>query len=157
MFKCFLLKFTVFVRNVYEFIFALSHKAIWQAQRLHQRCAQREHKGRTYGPYPFVRLLTLSTSPVIFTSNLIWFLLWSFSSHSKIFALTEDVTITSEGLKIFTFARHSWPLSSGGSLACHTFCDTGHPFIMVISEDPWHTHTYYRAFGSGAITTCFPT
>ena len=31
---------------------------------------------------------------------------------------------------------HSWPLSSEGSLACHTYCDTGHPFILVISEDP---------------------
>ena len=25
---------------------------------------------------------------------------------------------------------------SEGSLACHTNCDTGHRFIMVISEDP---------------------
>ena len=24
--------------------------------------------------------------------------------------------------------------------ACHTYCDTGHPFIMVISEDPLHSH-----------------
>ena len=31
---------------------------------------------------------------------------------------------------------HSWPLSSEGSLACHTYCDTGHPCILVISEDP---------------------
>ena len=45
-----------------------------------------------------------------------------------------------EGLQIFTFDRHSWPLSSEGSLTCHTYCDTGHPFIMVISEDPWHSH-----------------
>ena len=28
------------------------------------------------------------------------------------------------------------------SLACHTFCDTGHPFIVVISEDPWHSHLF---------------
>ena len=25
-------------------------------------------------------------------------------------------------------------------LACHTYCDMGHPFIMVIFEDPWHSH-----------------
>ena len=25
-------------------------------------------------------------------------------------------------------------------LTCHTSCDTGLPFIMVISEDPWHSH-----------------
>ena len=22
----------------------------------------------------------------------------------------------------------------------HAYCDTDHPFIMVISEDPWHSH-----------------
>ena len=51
-----------------------------------------------------------------------------------------DVTINGEGLQILTFARHSWPLSSEGSLACHTSWDTGHAFIMVISEDPWHSY-----------------
>ena len=34
----------------------------------------------------------------------------------------------------------SWPLSSEGSLTCHTHCDAALPFIMVISEDPWHSH-----------------
>ena len=51
-----------------------------------------------------------------------------------------EVTIAGEGLKILTYAWHSWPLSSEASLACHTHCDNGHPFIMVISEDPWHSH-----------------
>ena len=43
-----------------------------------------------------------------------------------------------KGWLILTFARHSciWPLSSEGLLVCHTYCDTGHPFIMVISVDP---------------------
>ena len=35
-----------------------------------------------------------------------------------------------EGLQILTYARHLLPLSSNGSLACHTYYDTGHPFIM---------------------------
>ena len=48
--------------------------------------------------------------------------------------------IAGEGLQILTYTRHSWPLSILGSLACHAYCDTGHPFIMVISEDPWHSH-----------------
>ena len=43
-------------------------------------------------------------------------------------------------LQILTYARHSWPMSSEGSLTCHTHCDTGLSFIMVISEDPWHSH-----------------
>ena len=42
--------------------------------------------------------------------------------------------------EILTYLRHSWPLSSEGSLTCHTHWDTGLPFIMVISEHPWHSH-----------------
>ena len=38
-----------------------------------------------------------------------------------------------------TYSRHLWPLNSGGSLACYSHCDTGHPFIMVFSEDKWHS------------------
>ena len=53
------------------------------------------------------------------------------SSH-----LYRDVTITCEGLQFLTYARHLRPLSSEGSLSCHTYCDTGHPFKMVIREDP---------------------
>ena len=48
-----------------------------------------------------------------------------FSSHSRLFHSYGDVI----------YARHPWPLSSEGS-----YCDTGHPFIMVISEDPWQSH-----------------
>ena len=55
-----------------------------------------------------------------------------FSSDSIIFHSYRDATIAGEELKILT--RHSWPLSSGGSLACHTYSDTGHPFIIVISD-----------------------
>ena len=51
-----------------------------------------------------------------------------------------DVTIAGEGLQILTYARHSWQLSSEGSLTCHSHCDTELPFIMVISEDLWHSH-----------------
>ena len=38
------------------------------------------------------------------------------------------------------YARHLWLLRSEYFLACHNYCDTGHPFIMVISEDPWYSH-----------------
>ena len=51
-----------------------------------------------------------------------------------------DVTIAGEGLQILAYSRHLWPLSSEGSLACHNYCGKGHPFIMVIFEDPWHSH-----------------
>ena len=76
------------------------------------------------------------------------------SSHSRIFNSYRDVTITGEGLQILTYARHSWSLNSESSLACQTYCDTAHPFIMVIS---WtrDTQTCYRAFSGGAVTICF--
>ena len=38
-------------------------------------------------------------------------------------------------LQIWTHDRHLWPISSEGSSAYHTYCDTGHAFVMVISED----------------------
>ena len=46
----------------------------------------------------------------------------------------KDSTITGEGLQILTFARQSWPLSSEGSLACHTECDTGIRLLPSISQ-----------------------
>ena len=61
---------------------------------------------------------------------------WGFSSNSRIFHSCGDVTIAGEGLHILTYARYLWPMSSDGSLACHTFSNTGYPFIMIISEDP---------------------
>ena len=62
--------------------------------------------------------------------------LWGFLSHSTIFLSYGDL----KGLQILTCARHSWPLSNEGCLAYHTYCDMGHPFIMVICEDSWHSH-----------------
>ena len=52
-------------------------------------------------------------------------------------SLIWNVTITALN---FDYARNLWPLSSEGSLACHNHCDTGHPFIMVFSMDPWHSN-----------------
>ena len=71
---------------------------------------------------------------------------WIFHSFGK-------VIIAGEGLEIFTYAWQLWPLSSEGSLACHTYCDTGQPFIMVISEDPGHSRLC-RALSSGSVTNC---
>ena len=82
---------------------------------------------------------------LVIYSTLHWFFVCLFVcmgliSHPRIYHSYGDVTITGEGLQILTYARHSWPLSGEGSLACHTYCATGHPFVMVISEDPWHSH-----------------
>ena len=84
---------------------------------------------------------------------------WSFSSHSRVFHSFGDVTITGKRLQILTYmyARHLWPLSSEDSLACHIYYDTGHPFIMVISQDPWHSQPLPSVgqWSSGADTSCF--
>ena len=60
-----------------------------------------------------------------------------FTSHLRIFYSYGDITITGEGLQILTYIRPSWLLSSEGSLACHTFFDKGHPFIMIIFFQLW--------------------
>ena len=71
---------------------------------------------------------------------IVCFFLRILSSISRMFHFYGDVTIAGEGLQMLAFARHSWPLSSEGSNTCHTYCDTSLPLIMVISEDPWHSH-----------------
>ena len=58
--------------------------------------------------------------------------------------MTSPLYCTGKGPQILTFTRHSRPLSSEGSLACQTFCNTGHPFIMDTSKDPKHTHEAER-------------
>ena len=50
---------------------------------------------------------------------------WGLSSHWRIFHSYGDVIITGEGLQILTYTPHSWPKTSNGSLACHSYCDLG--------------------------------
>ena len=75
---------------------------------------------------------------------------WGFSSCSRNFIHLETSSLTVKDCKL-VYARHLWQLSSEGYLTFHTYCVTGHPFIMDIPED---TRTYCRAFGSGVVTTC---
>ena len=42
-------------------------------------------------------------------------------------------------LKFFHSCGDLRPLSSEDSFAYHTYCNTGHPFITVISDDPYVT------------------
>ena len=67
-----------------------------------------------------------------------YFFICLFSSHSIIFHSYQEVTITGEGLPIFFLSWHSLTMSNEGSLTCHSYCDTGHPIKMVISEDLRH-------------------
>ena len=64
--------------------------------------------------------------------------------------------ITGEGLQILTYTRQSLPLSTKRSLAWYTYMssDTGQPFIRS-SLKTRDTHTFWRAFGSEAVISCF--
>ena len=81
--------------------------------------------------------------------------LWTFLSYLRIFHSFRQVTITCEcwptnvDLYSAIMAIEQW-----GFFNVHTYCDTGQVFIMVISENPWHSHLF-RMFGSEAVTTCF--
>ena len=84
--------------------------------------------------------LVKAARPTLIQSTHVWgFFVWGFPCHSRICHSYEDVTIAVEWLQNMTHTRYSWQLSSEGSLAWHTYCDWGHPFIMAISEDPWHS------------------
>ena len=60
--------------------------------------------------------------------------------------------LPNKGLQILMYTRQSWPLSSEGSLACHTYCDTGNMFNIWSLKTP-DTHTCCRPYGAGFVTT----
>ena len=63
------------------------------------------------------------------------FLCLFFSSTREFFTCLETSPLPVKGCKF-------WPMlgTYGHSLVCHTFCDMGDSFLMVISQDPWHSH-----------------
>ena len=70
-----------------------------------------------------------------------WF--WGVPQQNKYFQITTygggDPSLIRYSSK--TYARHPLSLSSEeDSLTGHIYCETGHPFLLVISEDPWHSH-----------------
>ena len=71
------------------------------------------------------------------------------NKNSRIFHSYGDVTITDEGLQILTYTWHSWPLSSEGSLACHTYCDTVHQGFFFLGGVPfWIFLIFHWALGT---------
>ena len=56
-----------------------------------------------------------------------------FRPTGEFFTHMEMSPLPVKGFKFFTFTQHPWPLSCKGSLAGHTYCDMGHPFIVVNS------------------------
>ena len=50
---------------------------------------------------------------------------WGLSYYSGIFHPYGNFTIEGDGLRILTYARHSWPFSRENFLSCQTYRDTG--------------------------------
>ena len=65
-----------------------------------------------------------------------------FRPTREFFTHMETSTIPVKSCKLLNYTRDSWPLSREGSSACHYCCYTGHPFKMVISDDPRHSHLF---------------
>ena len=80
---------------------------------------------------------------IYFANNvLVLFVCLGFSTHSRIFTYMETSPLPVK-CSVLMAIEQQW------FLACHTNCDKGHPFIMVIPRT-LDTHTYCRAFSSGA-------
>ena len=85
-------------------------------------------------PPPLPSFALLLSQLVIFVYTLLK--LWlEFLSLLRIFHSFRDVSIAVERLQMLTYVQHLWPLSSGGSLACHTYCNTGHPRTRTITPN----------------------
>ena len=69
------------------------------------------------------------------------------------FYLYGDITITAKVCKFWLYSARTI-IEKWGFFSVPTYCDTGHPFIMVISEEPWNSHLLL-SFGSGSVTTYF--
>ena len=66
---------------------------------------------------------------------------------------------------MLTYAWHSWPLSSKGSLACDTYCDTGHhdhlpglvPLTPIALRLPMELSTCFYDLGLSRLRFEYPT
>ena len=82
----------------------------------------------------------IQTKQNLFTTFDFFCLYGVYRPTRKVFIHMETSSLSVKGCKFLIYARHSWSLSSKDSLACHTYSDTGYTFIMVNSEDPWHSN-----------------
>ena len=67
-------------------------------------------------------------------------LFWVFRPTGEFFTYMETSPLLVKGCKFWPMLGTYGHWAVRVLLACHTYCDTGHPFIMVISEEPWHSH-----------------
>ena len=122
--KC--LCINVILLTMYD-LFILDRKTSYNPSRKNS-LVKRSHYWRTAKRGPMVSALFVYLSVCLFVRLSICLFVCFFGvlrCHMETFDLSS--ALANEQLWFF------------GSLACHTFCDMGHPFIIVICEDPWHT------------------
>jgi hypothetical protein len=59
-----------------------------------------------------------------------------FESHEQFFSYLATVTITGDGAANLDLCLALMAFSSEGSFTCHTYCDTGPPFLWSYPKDP---------------------
>jgi hypothetical protein len=76
----------------------------------------------------------------------IWMLSWlnwlidlfiCFESHEQFFSYLATVIITGDKAANLDLCLALTAYSSEGSFSCHTYCDTGPPFLRSYQKDPW--------------------
>jgi hypothetical protein len=60
-----------------------------------------------------------------------------FESHEQFFSYVATVTITGDGAVNLDLCLALTAFSSEGPFKCHTYCDTGPPFLRSYPKDPW--------------------
>ena len=119
------------------------HLKLWK-----KKCCLIVYGPRIEGP----RYRTQSSSTI--TSLVCLFVCWRFGGFRPsrdFFHSFGDITITDEEIQIYV--RHSLPLSSEVSLACHNV--TRANSLWWSSPRTRDTHNFCHTFDSGAVTTCF--
>jgi hypothetical protein len=68
----------------------------------------------------------------------VWVLFcFCFESHEQFFSYLATVTITGDRAANVDLCLALTAFSSEGSFTCHTYCDTGPPFLRSYPKDPW--------------------
>ena len=91
----------------------------------------------------------LNLSFLLQTTYVMFVCIGFFSPTRDFFTRMETSPLPVKGCKF-------WPmLGTHGHEQCHTYYDTGHPFIMVISEDQLNSHLLPSVWQWSCHTTCF--
>jgi hypothetical protein len=89
--------------------------------------------------WPWVLMMTTTFGIYLVRGHLcfITHLVVCFESHEQFFSYLATVTITGDGAAKLDLCWALTAFSSEGSFTCHTYCDTGPPFLRSYPKDPW--------------------